>query len=88
MFEKKNETTETAETTESGIVADAEDLTGTDSAADAATQWGVYDNATVSTDQGDVIITVPVDESVVTIRAPEQWIARTVSETVMGSLQG
>lgn len=51
-----------------------------------AIDYGVYNGAIVHTEQSDVVITIPVGESVVTIRAPQALIAQNATDNIAGRL--
>ncbi|MDQ7784866.1 MAG: hypothetical protein RDU20_18430 [Desulfomonilaceae bacterium] len=85
MFEKKKDVSEASK---AGLDDVSEPIeTGTD-VTDTASDCGVYGEAIVHTAQSDVVITIPLDEHVVTIRAPQALIVRNAAQAVAGRLLG
>jgi hypothetical protein len=83
MFEKKKEESQTMEAALNETPETA--VTEMDSPSPVI-DYGVYNDAIVRTEQSDVIITIPVGESVVTIRAPQALIAQNATDNIAGSL--
>ncbi|MFH1116688.1 MAG: hypothetical protein V1792_22460 [Pseudomonadota bacterium] len=83
MFEKKNDVVEPAETaTEETLETARPETADSGEVAD----YGPYKNAAVEKDGSDVIITIPVGESVMTIRSPQAFIAQNATRLVAGGL--
>ncbi len=83
MFEKKKDVIETTEPVPEETVEPVE--TGRD-APESVTDYGVYNNAAVDREESDVVITIPIGESVMTIRAPQALIAQNATDAIAGAL--
>ncbi len=85
MFEKKKDATQA---TDGALEQAVETVTAEDIPPDSqpVVDYGVYNDAIVHTEQSDVVITIPIGESVVTIRAPQALIAQNATDNIAGRL--